>query len=223
MDAARDLARKKCPDFTVVVAGRQTRGRGRLKRQWLSDDGGLYFTLVLRPDIPLPICSRVNFLASLTLARVLRETYGIEAAVKWPNDILVDDRKLSGMLSELEGEADRVFFINIGVGINVNNNPAGVEPAAISLKNILGREISRIKLLTRFLDEFEGRLKNAEFENVISEWKQYTGTLQRPVRIVTRQEVFEGLALDVDDNGALIIKLTDGTIKKIIYGDCFHQ
>ena len=223
MDMAKDLARKNCPDFTVVIAGRQTAGRGRLSRQWVSDDGGLYFTLVLRPDIPLPICSRVNFLASLTLARVLRETYGIEAAVKWPNDILVDDRKLSGMLSELEGEADRVFFINIGMGINVNNDPAGVEPAAISLKNILGREISRIRLLTRFLDEFEGRLINAEFENVISEWKQYTGTLQRPVRIVTRQEVSEGLALDVDDNGALIIKLADGTIKKIIYGDCFHQ
>jgi BirA family biotin operon repressor/biotin-[acetyl-CoA-carboxylase] ligase len=80
-----------------------------------------------------------------------------------------------------------------------------------------------VGLLTRFLDEFEGRLKNAEFENVISEWKQYTGTLRRPVRIVTRQEVSEGLALDVDDNGALIIKLTDGTTKKIIYGDCFHQ
>jgi len=223
MDTAKDLARKNCPDYTVVIAGRQTAGRGRLNRQWLSDDGGLYFTLVLRPAIPLPLSSRVNFLASLTLALVLRETYGIEAAVKWPNDILVDDRKLSGMLSELEAEADRVFFINIGMGINVNNDPAGIEPAAISLKNILGREISRIELLTRFLDEFEDCLKNAEFENVISEWKQYTVTLQRKVRIVTRQEVTEGLALDVDENGALIIELADGSIKKIIYGDCFHQ
>lgn len=223
MDMAKELARKNCPDFTVVIAGRQTAGRGRLNRQWVSDEGGLYFTLVLRPDIPLPISSRVNFLASLTLARVLRETYGIEAAVKWPNDILVGDRKLSGMLSELEGEADRVFFVNIGMGINVNNNAAGVEAGAISLKSIVGREISRTELLTRFLDEFEARLKNAEFENVISEWKQYTGTLQRQVRIVTRQEVSEGLALDIDENGALIIELADGSIKKIFYGDCFHQ
>lgn len=223
MDMAKDLARKNCPDFSVVIAGRQTKGRGRLNRQWLSDDGGLYFTLVLRPDIPLPMSSRVNFLASLTLARVLRDMYQIEAAVKWPNDILVDDRKLSGMLSELEAEADRVFFINIGMGINVNNDPTGVEPGAISLKNMLGREISRVRLLSRFLDEFEERLKNAEFENIISEWKQYTVTLQRQVRIVTQREVTEGLAVDVDENGALIVKLADGSFKKIIYGDCFHQ
>ena len=223
MDMAKDLARKNCPDFTAVIAGRQTAGRGRLNRQWLSDDGGLYFTLVLRPDIPLSMSSRVNFLASLTLARVLRDLFQIEAAVKWPNDILVDDRKLSGMLSELEAEADRVFFINIGMGINVNNDPTGVEPGAISLKNMLGREISRVRLLSRFLDEFEERLKNAEFENIISEWKQYTVTLQRPVRIVTQREVTEGLAVDVDENGALIVRLADGSIKKIIYGDCFHQ
>ena len=223
MDMAKDLARKNCPDFTVVIAGRQAAGRGRLNRQWLSDEGGLYFTLVLRPDIPLPASFRINFLASLTLARMLRDAYGIEADVKWPNDILVDDRKLSGMLSELEAEADRVIFINIGMGINVNNDPAGVEPAAISLKELLGREVSRIELLTRFLDEFEERLKNAELETVISEWKQYTVTLNRLVRIVTRQEVTEGRALDVDDNGALIVEIADGSTEKIIYGDCFHQ
>jgi len=223
MDTAKDMARKNCPDFTVVIAGRQTKGRGRLNRQWVSDDGGLYFTLVLRPDIPVPISSRVNFLASLTLARVLRDMYRIEAVVKWPNDILVDDRKLSGMLSELEAEADRVFFINIGMGINVNNDPTGIEPGAISLKTILGRESSRIKLLSCFLNEFEDRLKNAAFENVISEWKRYTVTLQREVRIVTRREVSEGLAVDVDENGALVLELSDGTQKIIVYGDCFHQ
>ena len=223
MDTARDLARKNCPEFSVVVAGQQTAGRGRLNRQWLSDDGGLYFTVVLRPDMAVPISSRVNFLASLTMARILRERFQIEAVVKWPNDILVDERKLSGMLSELEAEAERVSFINVGMGINVNNDPAGVEPAAISLKTLLRREVSRIKLLAAFLDELETRLKNEDFENIVSDWKQYTITLQRRVRIVTRKETWEGLALDVDDNGALIVKLDDGTLKTILYGDCFHQ
>ena len=134
MDTAKDLARNNCPGFTVVVAGRQTRGRGRLRRQWLSDDGGLYFTMVLRPEIPLLLSSRMNFLASLTLARVLRELFHINAAVKWANDILVDGRKISGMLSELEAETDRLLFINIGMDINVNNDPSGVEPGASSLK-----------------------------------------------------------------------------------------
>ena len=223
MDTAKDLARKHCPDFTVVVAGRQTRGRGRLKRQWLSDDGGLYFTMVLRPEIPLLLSSRVNFLASLTLARVLRELFQIDAAVKWPNDILVDGRKISGMLSEMEAETDRVLFINIGMGINVNNDPSGVEPGASSLKKITGREISKIMLLARFLDEFEKRLKNIEFENVISEWKKYTVTLNRRVKIVTHREISEGQAVDVDQDGALVLEVADGTRKKIIYGDCFHQ
>ena len=128
MDLARDLARKNCPDFTVVIAGRQTKGRGRLERRWLSDDGGLYFTMVLRPVIPVQLSFKVNFLASLTLARVIRKMLQVDARVKWPNDILVGDRKVSGMLSELEADGDRRFFICVGMGINVNNDPSRAEP-----------------------------------------------------------------------------------------------
>ena len=223
MDTAKDLARKNCPDLTVVVAGRQTQGRGRLKRQWRSDDGGLYFTMVLRPDLPVLLSARVNFLASLTLARVLRELFQIDAAVKWPNDILVDGYKISGMLSELEAETDRILFINVGMGINVNNDPSVVEPGASSLKKIAGQEISRKRLLARFLAEFKPRLKKAKFENVISEWKKYTVTLNRQVKIVTHKEVSEGLAVDVEPDGALVLELANGSHKKIVYGDCFHQ
>ncbi len=221
MDVARDQARNNCPDLTVVIAGRQTKGRGRLKRHWLSDDGGLYFTMVLRPAIPLQSSFKVNFLASLTLARVIREMLRIDAMVKWPNDILVADRKISGMLSELEAEADRVLFIGVGIGINVNNDPTEAEPGASSLKKISGRQISRKDLLSRFLEAFSERLKNADFEDVISEWKKYTVTLGRQVRIVTHLEESEGLAVDVDENGALVLELANGERKKIIYGDCF--
>ena len=221
MDIAKDLARKNCPDLTVVIAGRQTKGRGRLKRRWLSDDGGLYFTMVLRPSFSVQWSFRVNFLASLTLARVIREMLQIDAKVKWPNDILVDDLKISGMLSELEAEADRVIFISIGIGINVNNDPSEAEPGASSLKKISGREISRKDLLTRFLEAFSDRMKNVGFDDVISEWKKYTVTLGRQVRIVTHLEESEGLAVDVDESGALILELANGKQKKIIYGDCF--
>ena len=133
----------------------------------------------------------------------------------------MDERKISGMLSELEAEADRVFFISIGVGINVNIDPSGAEPGASSLKKISGREVSRKDLLARFLEEFRDRMKNTDFEDVISEWKKYTVTLGRHVRIVTQREESEGLALDVDENGALVLELADSTQKKIIYGDCF--
>ena len=221
MDTARDLARRSCPDFTVVIAGRQTRGRGRLKRRWLSDDGGLYFTMVLRPRIPVLLSFRVNFLASLTLARVIRQMLQIDAMVKWPNDILVHGRKISGMLSELEADSDRVFFINVGMGINVNNDPSGTEPGAVSLQKIAGREISKKDLLAAFLEEFAQRMQSADFDNAVSEWKKYAVTIGRQVKIVTQREGTSGKAVDVDDNGALILELANGERKKIIFGDCF--
>ena len=223
MDAAKNLARKGCPDFTTVIAGRQISGRGRLQREWLSEKGGLYFTMVLRPDLPPVLSFRVSFLASLTLAGILHEAFGIEARVKWPNDILVDERKAAGMLSELEAEADRVAFINIGIGINVNNDPAPIAPEATSLKKLLGRAVSKKDLLSRYLDAFEHRMQTTAFDGIIAEWKQYTVTLNRDVRVVTSHEVLEGKAVDVDDTGALILQGADGSLKKILYGDCFHQ
>jgi BirA family biotin operon repressor/biotin-[acetyl-CoA-carboxylase] ligase len=223
MDIARDLARKQCPHFTVVIAGRQKKGRGRLKRSWLSSEGGLYFTIVVRPKIPPVLSSRVNFAASMILAQTLRNMLNINAMVKWPNDVLVDGKKISGILSEMEAEMDMVSFINIGLGINVNNDPTPREPMATSLKKILGKEVPRMKVLKAFLDHFEDAVNDADFDNVVSEWKRYAETLNRHVRIVTSHEVSEGLAVDVDDNGALILKLADGSVKKIIYGDCFHK
>lgn len=223
MDVARELARNNCPHFTVVIAGRQTKGRGRLKRTWLSSEGGLYFSMILRPKIPPALSSRVNFAASMILARTLRKMFEIDAMVKWPNDILIDGRKVSGLLSEMEAETDRVRFINVGVGINVNNDPTVREPMAISLKKILGRKISRRAFLSEFLNSFESRLNHGTLENVVFEWKKYAETLNRQVRIVTNREISEGLAIDVDKNGALILKLADGSLKKITHGDCFHE
>jgi BirA family biotin operon repressor/biotin-[acetyl-CoA-carboxylase] ligase len=223
MDAAKELARKGCPDYTTVIAGRQTSGRGRLDRQWSSEKGGLYFTMILRPDLPPVLSFRVGFLASLTLARILNEMFGLDVRVKWPNDLLVDERKICGMLSELEAEADRVSFINIGIGLNVNNDPPPNEPAATSLKMTLGRRVSQKEILFRYLDSFEAQMQAAAYDDVIDRWKHYTVTLNRHVRVVTTRDVFTGKAVDVDDTGALILECSDGSLKTIRFGDCFHQ
>ncbi len=223
MDIARDLARNQCPHFTVVIAGRQEKGRGRLKRTWRSSEGGLYFTVVLRPEIPPALSPRVNFAASMVLAQTLRSLFDVNAAVKWPNDILVDDKKVAGILSEMNAETDRINFINIGIGINVNNDPTPDEPLALSLRKILGKSVDRKQLLKIFLDGFEQMIDGTDLGDVVSEWKRYTQTLNRQVKIVTTQEVSQGLAVDVDDDGALILKLPDGSLKRIIYGDCFHE
>jgi BirA family biotin operon repressor/biotin-[acetyl-CoA-carboxylase] ligase len=223
MDIAKEMARGGCPHFTTVVAGRQTAGRGRLRREWRSEDGGLYFTLVLRPRIPVVLSGRVNFLASLTLARLLREGYGVEAGLKWPNDVLVSGRKLCGLLSEMEAEAEAVTFVNIGMGINVNNDAEGAAPAAASLKSLLGRAVPRRDLLAGFLDAFEAALGSPDWDAVIPQWKSYSVTLGQPVRIVTAREEAEGVAEDLDENGALLLRQADGAVRTIIYGDCFIQ
>ncbi|QTA90199.1 Biotin--acetyl-CoA-carboxylase ligase [Desulfonema magnum] len=223
MDMAREMAKKGCPEFTVVVAGQQNAGRGRLKRVWISSQGGLWFTIVLRPRIVPGLGFRINFCASLTLVRTLRRMFGVNAMVKWPNDILADEKKIVGILSEMETEGDEISFINIGIGINVNNDPTSEEPNASSLKNILNREISREELLLEFLNEFEHQMNHGDFDNLISEWKKYAITLNRHVKVVTTHDVSEGLATDVDEEGALILRLEDGSIKRVIYGDCFHQ
>ncbi|MFQ5486130.1 MAG: biotin--[acetyl-CoA-carboxylase] ligase [Desulfobacterales bacterium] len=223
MNIARDMARTGCPHFTVVVAGRQVKGRGRLKRQWYSPEGGLYFTIVLRPGFTPIFSTRLIFCASLTLARLLNKEYSVPAQVKWPNDILVKGKKISGILSEIAVEGDRVKFINIGIGINVNIEPAFRVPESISLKEILKRDVSRKEFLAMFLDDFEYRIDHTDLSHIVSEWKQNSATLNRKIRIVTQNEVLEGMAKDVDENGTLILGLADGSEKKIVHGDCFHS
>jgi BirA family transcriptional regulator, biotin operon repressor / biotin---[acetyl-CoA-carboxylase] ligase len=225
MDIARDMARKGHPHFSLVIAGRQTSGRGRLRRAWYSSDGGLYFTLILRPSMPLQWCFRVNFAASLALCRTIRSLTGLNAAVKWPNDILVDGKKLSGMLSEMEAEAEMVSFVTVGIGINVNNDPTADEPNACSLQQLLGKPVSRKEILVRFLDGFQTYIGAADdnLEKIIPEWKELNCTLGRRVSVITPQETSTGLALDIDSSGALILELPDGSHKKVLYGDCMNK
>ncbi|MCP3955621.1 MAG: biotin--[acetyl-CoA-carboxylase] ligase [Desulfobacterales bacterium] len=223
MDTARELARSGCPDFTVVIAGRQTGGRGRLKRFWDSQAGGLYFTLVIRPEIPPTWSYRYTFAAALVLARTIRKTLDIAVDVKWPNDLLVNEKKVSGMLSEMEAEADRVAFISIGLGLNVNNEIAPDVPNAASLRQVGGRSISRKELLGAFLDNYREHISTGTLAAVVADWKKYTVTLNRAVTIETPGETIRGTALDVDDTGGLIVRLESGEVKTVVYGDCFHR
>lgn len=223
MDIARDLARKGCPAFTVVAADRQTKGRGRLRRTWISEHGGLYFTIVVRPRITPLLGFRVNFAASVVLARLLRDLFNLDANVKWPNDILLNGKKISGMLTEMEVTADRIAFINIGIGININNDPSDKEPQATSIAKELGRRVPRKQVLAGFLDAFEHKIQETDLATIIDEWKSINATIGSQVRIVTSNTQFSGLAADVDETGALILELADGNRQRVLYGDCFHQ
>ena len=223
METAKQIAGKGAPHFTVVIAGRQTKGRGRLKRTWISQDGGLYFTIILRPYLPPFQSGKVNFMASVSLVRVLRAMYKIDAKVKWPNDILVNGKKITGMLSEMEADSDLISFVNVGIGVNVNNDPSREEPNATSIAKLLGKSVSRKELLAAFLDDFERRMEKADYGKITDDWKKSTMTLGKNVRIITIKDQYEGKAIDIDEDGALIIELKDKTRKKIIYGDCFFN
>jgi BirA family biotin operon repressor/biotin-[acetyl-CoA-carboxylase] ligase len=223
MDEATRLARSGCPDFSVAVALRQTHGRGRMQRTWLSADGGLYFTVVIRPDIPMLQAGLVNLAAAVDMADALRSVHQIDARLKWPNDLLADNRKICGILSQMEAEGEHVASMNIGIGLNVNNAPETEEPMAVSLKTLLGQPVPRRQILMAFLDRFEARMPVFDPQRVVDQWRSRNATLGQRVRVFTVKEMVEGTAVDVDAHGGLVLRLADGTLQTVIYGDCFHQ
>ena len=222
MDAARELAEKGVGEGTVVIAEAQTRGRGRLSREWLSPEGGIYFTLILRPRISPAYAPRINLMAAVAMAATIRKLFGLKAEVKWPNDVLIAGKKVCGILAEMDAEMDVVNFVNVGIGINANISVTRFEKTATSLKDALGREISRKEFLGALLTEIERRLPLLMKADLLEEWKRLSVTLNKDVRIMSLGEEVIGQAIDIDATGALILKDRDGSLRTILVGDCIH-
>lgn len=223
MDMAMTLAREGCPSYTVVIAERQTKGRGRLSRSWQSSAGGLYFTMVLRPLISLDTSPLINLAAAVDLSSAIEQLYGIRSQLKWPNDVLVQGRKLAGILSVMSAESDRIEFINLGIGINVHNNTRSVKPPAVSISKLTKKPVSRSEILLSFWERFERRLDENCLPDTIGEWREKAVTLGRMVKVQTVHDTFEGRAVDLEETGALILETDEGERKTVVYGDCFHQ
>ena len=222
MDAARELAKKGAGEGTIVIAEAQTRGRGRLSREWLSPEGGIYFTIILRPRISPAYAPRVNLMAAIAVAATIRKLFRLKAELKWPNDVLIEGRKVCGILAEMDAEMDVVNFVNVGIGINANNSVTRFEKTAISLKDALGREISRKELLSALLGEIERRQPLLMKANLLREWKRLSATLNKEVRVMSLGEEVMGQAIDIDATGALILKGKDGSLRTVLVGDCIH-
>jgi BirA family biotin operon repressor/biotin-[acetyl-CoA-carboxylase] ligase len=126
------------------------------------------------------------------------------------------------MLAEMEADSDRMAWVSIGIGLNVNNDPVLATREATSIRRLLGRPASRRDILTELLDRLERRLDDGRLEGVVDEWKAISCSLGRPVRVATFDEVHQGVAEDVDADGALVIRQPDGSIRRVIHGDCFH-
>ena len=221
MDKARELAAGGHPHLTCVVAGTQRKGRGRMQRTWRSHKGGLYFTVITRPAISPVQSARIGFAAALAVNRCLHRLHDLPAQVKWPNDILVEKRKICGILSEMAAEGETVTHINLGIGLNANNDPTRTEPTAVSIKKLTGKRASRKVLLDCFLSEFEDLTADPLDHRLIDEWCEHSATLGREVKIVTLNQTIHGRAVDIDENGALVVAKSDGITVKVLFGDCF--
>lgn len=225
---ARKLASNReieTDEGTVVIAGKQTMGKGRLGRKWISPQGGLWFSILLHPVIDLLYFPLLTLMTALVVTRVIRSLYHINAKIKWPNDILINNKKVCGILSETSILSNRIEYAIVGIGLNVNNNindfPENISEDVVSLKKILDEDISLKKLMRNILDEFEEYyefFRKNKFSSIVNEWKLYSNTIGKRVSIDTGVEIITGEAVDIDAKGALILKLENGALEKIISG-----
>lgn len=224
-DLAKELAVQGAPEGTVVVAEAQTGGRGRLGREWNSPPGvGLYVSLVLRPMLPPMELPQITLTTAVAVVRAVHRVTGVAPGIKWPNDLLVNGKKLGGILTEMETESDRIRHVVVGLGLNVNNPefPPELAATATSLTLTAGGTFSRVNLLKAWLEEFEelyGRFLNQGFPEILEEWKGYTVTLGRAVTVRQGPREISGQALDVAPDGALLLRTNTGEMVRVTSGE----
>ncbi|MFB9823266.1 biotin--[acetyl-CoA-carboxylase] ligase [Halobaculum roseum] len=231
-DRARELAAAGADDV-AVVADEQTASRGRLDREWVSPPGGVWLSVVCRPEVPPAHAPAYTLAMAVAVTRACRET-GVDARIKWPNDVLVGDdegtgaepterggRKLCGILTEMEGEADRVSWLVVGVGLNANVDPADL-PASADATSLLaerGEPVDRRVLVQRILEEFDDL--RGDLRGAVSAWEEHADTVGRRVRVETPGGVVEGEAVGIVFPGALVVETEEGTVR-VTAGDCEH-
>ena len=228
-ERARELARAGAPHGTLVISKVQTGGRGRLGRRWDSPAGGLWMSLVLRPGISTRVAPRMTQTAAVGVAKALRG-FGVEARIKWPNDLLVDGRKVCGILAEASvgnvpvaakkvgtGEGRRVDFVVLGVGLNANLEPQdlGVPGGeATTLRSELGHDVDLLELLRSLLSRLDFELGRIEdFGAILDDWRALDCTLGERVRVQRFGETLEGVALDLGPEGELLLETNDGVVE----------
>ncbi len=217
---AHKYAEREEPEGTIVLAERQTAGKGRLGRSWHSPSKrGIYMSLILRPQIAPSQAPGLSLVAALSIARTMREYPGIKATIKWPNDVIYEGQKLAGVLTELAAEIDRVRYVIMGIGINVNHDegdfPPDLRQKASSLMIVSHAQIDRIKLtrlLLTFLEEHYLEYLSRGFKRLIKPIKSYSSVLGKSVSFRSDEELCTGTAIDIDAQGLLVVKIGAKTI-----------
>lgn len=224
---AYQLALKGAREGEVVIAESQTEGRGRLGRNWFSPPFlNLYLSVILRPKVPPQEASIMTLMAAVATVSAIERCSGLQPSIKWPNDILLRNRKLAGLLNEIHSEMDRIHFLILGIGVNLNVDekmfPKEIRSKATSLKREMGQTVPRKAFLQALLGELEkwyGIFLREGSAPVLKEWRMRAQIEGKRVRITSFGESIDAVAVDLDSDGALIIKTQDGNLKRIVAGD----
>ena len=223
---ARNLAMEGAGEGTIVIAEEQTKGRGRLDRSWISPAGkNILMSLIFRPEVMPRQVFFLTMLSSLSVIKAIRKITSLEAHVKWPNDIFMEYKKIGGILTEFSAEQDRVNYVIIGIGLNVNFDPSlfpEIRDIATSISRVFKMEVSRIDLLRAILEEMEigyGALKQGRIDEIREEWDKCSMIKGREVTITSFDSIIEGIVESMDEDGCLILRDRSGKRKKIVSGD----
>lgn len=224
---ARELAAAGYAEGTVVVAETQTAGRGRRGRNWYSPDSeGIYMSVILRPRLPLKEISRISLVTAVAVAATLETELQLQPRIKWPNDILINGRKIAGILSEAVTDMDSIEYIVAGIGLNINNPlqnfPPDFRTAPTSVQTEYRQPVSRVRLLQSLLLNLENhylQLLQGNFAPTLEKGKSLSMVIGQEVKLDTINGFLEGQAIDIDDNGFLLVRDQSGIIHTIFSGE----
>jgi BirA family biotin operon repressor/biotin-[acetyl-CoA-carboxylase] ligase len=233
MDVAMRLAANKEPEGSVVVSEGQTKGRGRLGRNWVSPKGkGIYLSIILRPAVQLQEVPLLTLMAAVAVARAIEKETNLKPQIKWPNDVMLRGKKVAGILTELNAELNRVHAVILGIGINVNTDKRSLPAHATSLAQELDEVIatrseakgkqSRVELARRLLEELDKIYADCierGFSSILEDWRGFAGFLGRRIRVATEGRTVDGQAVDVDSSGALLVRTDTGLIESVSAGE----
>ena len=226
-DLAKKFVDNNAPEGTVIIAEHQTAGRSRGKNDWVSPEGGIWMTLILKPEVNLVEASKLTIVTGVAIAKTLHDHFNIDAGIKWPNDILINNKKICGILTEAVTDYDKLKAVLIGIGIDINFNssdlPENLQDIATTVNEESNDEIKRPEILKIFFSIFEelyDEYKEGNFKHIIAEWRRLSSTTGNRVKVYKDGKAMIADAVGIDNQGALIVELDDGSLEKIISGEC---
>lgn len=225
---AKRAAEEGFEDGTVILADEQLRGKGRLGRTWASPKGkGIWMTIMLKPKINTTEAAKITLLAACSVCKAIEDICGVSPKIKWPNDLILNGKKVCGILTEMGAELDEINYLIVGIGINVNLNqeefPEELQTIATSIKAAKGSIVSRKDLAAAIINYFEcyynAFTASGSLKDFIQEYREKSAVLGKTIRVISSGTELQGNAVDISDEGQLLVQLENGIIKEIISGE----